>query len=225
MHSKAILSASLGGSVALLLAGCNTLLGIHPADDAVWDGDVSSGPGETASDDGGGLSGTTSTSSSGGGAAVDAQASYQSDAVAVWANWPMPNPPSSDLPNPQSYDASSPDFVYDNVTGLTWQRALDTATYADGGTWDQAVEYCASLELDDAGWRLPARIELISLLNVTEDPAIDPTNFPGTPADEFWTSSSLASDSSLAWYVDFGFSTNLIWPDSKANTHFIRCVR
>jgi hypothetical protein len=139
----------------------------------------------------------------------------------------MPNPPLPGLPNPESYDAGSPDYVYDNVTGLTWQKSLDTSTYPEGGTWAQAVQYCSDLTLDDAGWRLPARIELVSLLNTSQDPAIDPQSFPNAQANEaneFWTSTTLASNPSLAWQVNFGFSTNLIWPDSKTNTHYIRCV-
>jgi len=105
----------------------------------------------------------------------------------VWANWPMPNASDAGLVNPESYDASSTDLVRDTVTGLTWQKILDTSPVSDGGaeaislSWSEAVAYCANLSLDNGGWRMPARIELISLLNVTADPAIDPISFPDTP--------------------------------------------
>ena len=39
-----------------------------------------------------------------------------------WAMWPMPNPPTSGLPHPQSYDTSVPGTVLDRVTRLIWQR-------------------------------------------------------------------------------------------------------
>jgi hypothetical protein len=143
----------------------------------------------------------------------------------------MPNTPSDALPNPQSYDASSLDFVYDTVTGLTWQRTLETSVATDGGVvtlalpWDQAVAYCSNLTLDDGGWRLPARIELVSLLDVTQDPALDQSAFPDTPPDEFWTSTAFAKDPTWAWYVDFGFAVQLVAYDDKTAVHYVRCVR
>ena len=232
MRSKAKWALRLSVPVALAVAGCNTILGINPAQDAVWDGSIPTGDDSTAGGDDGSSSvqpGSSSSGSSGGGTG-DAQ-SFQSDAIAVWASWPMPNAADSGLPNPESYDASSLDFVYDTVTGLTWQRTLDTAVLGDGGTgtlslpWSQAVAYCSNLSLDDGGWRMPARIELISLLNVTQDPAVDPATFPGTPAEEFWTASSLAPNPASAWYVDFGFSVQLVAYDDKTASHHVRCVR
>lgn len=233
MRSTAIWGVYIGVPLALAIVGCNTLLGIHPADDAVWDGgelgDDGGGSGSSSGSSGGSSGGGTSSSS--GGASTDAQVAYQSDAVAVWANWPMPNSPGSGVPNPEAYDASSLDFVYDTVTGLTWQRTLETSVAADGGVvtlalpWAQAVAYCSNLTLDDGGWRLPARIELVSLLDVTKDPALDHTAFPDTPADEFWTSTSLAPNPASAWYVDFGFAVQIIAYDDKSAAHYIRCVR
>ena len=34
----------------------------------------------------------------------------------AWARWPMPNPTTAGLPNPQSYDTTTPGVVVDNVT-------------------------------------------------------------------------------------------------------------
>jgi len=134
----------------------------------------------------------------------------------------MPNSMAS-LPNPQSFDTPSDAVgaVVDRVTGLMWQRDLGDklATFAG------AKEQCDALSLagqDD--WRLPTRIELVSILDVTRiEPAIDLSAFPQTPSDWFWTASVAADDPRAAWYVYFYFG----YPktDSVANSFSVRCVR
>ncbi len=107
-------------------------------------------------------------------------------ADAVWATWPMPNSPSSGLPHPQSYDTSVAGTALDRVTGLMWEReasVLVTADYASIGVLDQASAYCANLAL--AGfhdWRLPTRIELVSIVDFGADPAENSTVFTVTGA-------------------------------------------
>src|SRR5262249_6415642 len=46
-----------------------------------------------------------------------------------WARWPMPNPPITGLPNPQSYETSTPGIVLDKLTGLMWERTVDANSY------------------------------------------------------------------------------------------------
>lgn len=113
-----------------------------------------------------------------------------------WAEWPMPNSPSSGLPNPSSYDTTSmPGVVIDNVTGLMWQRSVDANSY----TWADAKAYCSSLTVaGESDWRLPTEIELVSLLSPTA-PAIDPAAFPDAPSDAFWSASPLGGNASFAW--------------------------
>jgi hypothetical protein len=84
----------------------------------------------------------------------------------------MPNSPSSQLPHPQSYDTSVPGIATDLVTGLVWQRAGSAVSSGPNGdpvyALDQAVTYCAGLALGGfSDWRVPSRIELVSLLDVT----------------------------------------------------------
>jgi Protein of unknown function (DUF1566) len=139
----------------------------------------------------------------------------------AWASWPMPNTRSPGLPNPHSYDTQSDDVVVDRITGLMWQRILSGKflTLAD------AERDCDRLTLgghDD--WRLPSRIELVSLLDTARiQPSIDIDAFPGTPNDWFWTSSPDAADPTSAWYVYFYFG----YPktDNVTNTFSVRCVR
>ncbi len=143
-----------------------------------------------------------------------------------WAQWPMPNPAGVGLPNPVSYDTSTPGIVLDRVTGLVWQRAVDPNSY----TWDanagvgSAQFYCKSLVLAGGGWRLPSAIELASLVDFTRpSPAIDPNAFPTTPADYFWTSSPAASLPVSAW--DVTFNTGATSSDGVGSARRVRCVR
>jgi hypothetical protein len=131
--------------------------------------------------------------------------------------------------------------VKDTRTGLEWQQYVPS-TYgpacsdhyqttpkvgvsSDACTWSDAKRYCAGLSLDGAGWRLPTRMELESILdNSVESPAIAATAFPGTPADDFWSSSpSYYSPSSIGWKVMFGFGDTLLEIDVMPLR--VRCVR
>lgn len=133
----------------------------------------------------------------------------------------MPNPRLPGLPHPHDYDVSTPGVVVDRVTGLMWQRQLAN-TYA---SWQQARQRCESLSLaGQHDWRLPSRIELVTLLDTTRtQPSIDTDAFPATPNDWFWTSSRAADDPNAAWYVYFYFG----YPktDDVGNTFSVRCVR
>jgi hypothetical protein len=124
-------------------------------------------------------------------------------------------------PNLASYTDNGNGTVTDNVTGLMWHQAVPAGMI----TWDQAKAYCPTLALaGHADWRLPKRIELVSLVDFgRSSPAINTTYFPGTPSDWFWTSSTSAGSSSLAAYVDFGDGS--IKDDVWSDTNYVRCVR
>jgi Protein of unknown function (DUF1566) len=112
------------------------------------------------------------------------------------------------------------DSVVDNKTGLTWQRAPSSAVY----TWVQADGYCRGLGLGGASWRLPAVMELLSLIDAKGyDPAIDAAAFSNTPAAWFWSSSTSADVAGYAWIVDFqdGGSAS----DGVLSSFHVRCVR
>jgi hypothetical protein len=213
-----------------VLAGCNAVLGIHPALNEEWDGGRL-GDGAPAAVQ------TGSTGSTFAGSTSSAAGPTDAGPVAQWADWPMPNPPSivPSLPHPQSYDTSSPNIVTDRVTGLEWQAAGDGTLY----TYVDAVAYCAALQVPSAGggWRLPSRIELMSIVDNTQEPRIDGKAFAMPAGDAstvvaFWASSLLAGDNSHAWIVDFGMSTNLLVtaqiqpaPGQALGRSFVRCVR
>jgi hypothetical protein len=134
----------------------------------------------------------------------------------IWVHWPMPNPdaaiaPGIDaaLPNPMHYaagDAGEP--VLDLVTSLKWEPVAASAT-----TYLDAELHCLSLaQMLGGTWRVPTRIELVSLIDFTRAPTIDLDVF-AVPADagnagsgKYWTSSLAIPDSAptdLHWVVSF----------------------
>lgn len=162
------------------------------------------------------------------------------EASLFWARWPMPNPadaasaPALDgaidgpacfaeaaLPNPASYDASlgmgdaGIATVFDAVTKLTWQR--------DGSHPEtdpvMASNYCSMLL--GGGWRLPTRIELVSIIDFTRSgPAIDPI-FANTQKADYWSSSVYADDSGANYWV-VSFDDGSV---KSGGGSYVRCVR
>jgi len=103
--------------------------------------------------------------------------------------------------------------VLDTQTGLIWRR-----DYRERVSWDEALEYAASL---GNGWRLPTKDELMTLVNKDrENPASD---FPNMPSERFWASLSDVDYPSSAWSVYFGSgSASSIF---KTGDYDARCVR
>jgi Protein of unknown function (DUF1566) len=125
-------------------------------------------------------------------------------------------------PNLQSYTDNGDGTVTDNVTNLAWQQLTPSTDYTQAA----ALVYCGGLGLgghDD--WRLPALIELVSIVDTsTYDPSIDTTMFPGTPAIGFyWSSTPYAGDPSNTWGVYFnnGYATY----NDPSMAYSVRCVR
>ncbi len=134
------------------------------------------------------------------------------------------NAAGSETPCGDLATASEDEVVTDSLTGLMWQR-----TWAEHRTWQEALDYCGTTLNEGSGfsgftdWRLPNPHELLSIVDNSQfTPAIDNTVFPGTPSSYFWSSSSLASDTRNAWFVDFGYG--FVYPYDKTNDNNARCV-
>ena len=126
--------------------------------------------------------------------------------------------------------------IKDNRTGLIWQKCTmgQTTPNCTGGfgymTWLSANEYCKNLNLaPPRTWRLPNRNELQSLIDYSKStiPTIDTTFFPNTQ-DKYWSSSTYANNTGLAWIVNFAF-VDMAPIDKSAssspnNMYKIRCV-
>ena len=99
----------------------------------------------------------------------------------------------------RSYTDLGNGIIQDNVTGLMWQKATAPGTY----TWQQALDYCANLELGPySDWRLPAVNELSTLVDSnipSPGPTINTNYFPDTVASGgyYWSSTSIANDTNF----------------------------
>lgn len=108
----------------------------------------------------------------------------------------------------------------DTRTRLVWERAPDKVPRRQ----PEAVAYCDGLVLGGrTDWRLPTALELSSLIDVRRrDPAIDTTAFPGTPADNHWTSTPDPMSATRAFRVFF--LDGQVNPEATTMTALVRCV-
>ncbi len=149
------------------------------------------------------------------------------------ADWPMPDS-SEGAPVPLRYTATAL-VTHDEVTGLSWQRDLPNsylgctgkkASQGDRCTFAEARSYCAQLELEGMGWRVPTKIELESLLDLRPDHhGLDSMWFGPAPLDTHWTSSPLlyAKLAGNAYVVDPW--EGRVAPQQESQPSLVRCVR
>lgn len=199
MHHRlvAILAAALP-----IAAGCNAILG---ADNHTLKSGTGGTSGAAGSAGTGGVTGT-------GGSVVGPSCTDGSVTDGDVCGFLMPNPASApgNLPNRASYMRSGATNVKDNITGLTWEANVDQTVHR----WDEAIAYCQN---KGPGWRLPSRLELVTLVDFTiarPGPTLAPAYFgsesvwsavPDMPNNyrKFWTSSHAAYTTTMAWEVDF----------------------
>jgi len=175
----------------------------------------------------------------------DGQLNSPADTVAIRAGMPLPDTGQTRwystafgddgdyTINPMSFTDNGDGTIFDNVTGLTWQKCSmgqsgaecttgTTATY----TWDDAGTACVNLNLAGTGWHLPTRMELLTIVDYgTYYAAINGVYFPGTQSESsYWTSSTCARFGAFKWYVDF--STGSVGAGITLGTYYsVRCVR
>lgn len=120
----------------------------------------------------------------------------------------------------------------DNITGLVWQGcpAGKSGKDCSQGTaskvaWTNALSYCDGLDWGGAtDWRLPDRYEINSIEDLSvRTPSLDVTVFPLPATGTSWCSSTLASDTTVAWGGDFTYGQIRI--DFKTTPWYVRCVR
>ncbi len=148
----------------------------------------------------------------------------------------MPTPSSEDAaPNHQDYSDLGNGAVHDNVTCLVWEKSNPETQ----GTWQQSYDRCAALASENfAGygdWRLPTRIEMASITDVTLGSKGYPAVFDVTSGyyvtGSFWYKTILTdndatagNETNMVWgYGTNGFTSNAI---VRTNTNNVaRCVR
>jgi uncharacterized repeat protein (TIGR02543 family) len=138
------------------------------------------------------------------------------------ADWPVPR----FIGNMKSDGVTSNGTITDDLTGLVWLK--DAGCFATVGgiakgtdaassylTWPNALTWSATLKNGDctlsdgsvAGdWRLPSRKELQSLMDwQNANPALSTDHpFGNVQSYYYWSSSTYAGYTVLAWYVDVG---------------------
>jgi hypothetical protein len=126
-----------------------------------------------------------------------------------------------------SYRDNGDGMVTDLNTGLMWQQG-DSQNDGVGRAWQDAVDYCASLDLaNHTDWHLPTKLELISLVDVGifPGPTVNTTYFPHCRSNDYWSSSAHANIPGVAWAVHF--DSGYVNPHYKSDSLYVyvRCVR
>lgn len=193
--------------------GCELIIGIEPGQPRSGASSMAaSSDGSTNGSGGGqGPNGSSSTGGGGEGSGEGGGGELPCDDPA-WARW------SVDVAT--SYQVTN-DTVLDQVTSLMWERNVPMATHI----WDDARKRCEDLTVAGySDWRLPTRIELVTLVHYTKaNPAIDESTFGNNPSSGFWTASRYASDADASWVV--AFTVGLVYVDFNESLHYSRCVR
>ena len=156
---------------------------------------------------------------------MDVQGNYLADSATSWA------------------------MVRDNVTGLIWEVKTDDGTIHDKDntyTWydsnpatnggdagtpgagTDTEDFIAALNAESFGghtdWRLPTIKELAPIANLGRmAPAIDTEYFPNTVLSYYWSSTTYANGTYLAWRV--AFSHGYDYWDGKGGSYYVRAVR
>jgi hypothetical protein len=150
--------------------------------------------------------------------------------VDIYPEWPMPNDPGADdggAPNLESYTDNGDGTVTDDVTGLMWEQTggpgIDGGAIAGLYSIPQAFAYCSGLTLaGHSDWRLPSLLEGTTILDTEQSqPSINGTYFPGTNADNYWTSTPVATQA--GWSYTNWLSFGAVSDDNTGS--FVRCVR
>jgi hypothetical protein len=179
--------------------------------------------------DGGGTTLPPATGPDGGGACP----SLTGPADDAYPRWPMPNPPAASLPNPSHYTDLGNGTVRDEVTQLVWQK---TVAASQAFAWSTAATYCSSLTLpapQDSAWRVPTRIQALSLVDYTTLAAMDgpflgsgqPPGGKYTWTSTPWVVSQITTKPQDAWMVNFGGGGGLTSnAAAQTATEYVRCV-
>jgi len=133
-------------------------------------------------------------------------------------------------PNPRFTD-NGDGTVIDNLTGLIW---LKDANCFGGKIWADALSDCNELSTGSCGltdgsnagdWRLANYKELISLIDVENYNHALPTGHPFNIVQSgiYWTSSSGANSSEVAWTV--GMSFGYVESKYKSYSYYVWPVR
>lgn len=126
--------------------------------------------------------------------------------------------------------------LHDNGNTYSWYNPDTTSNGGIAGTQDGGS--CTDSDCDTHGfaeavnqeslcgasdWRLPTRVELISILHRGRvNPSIDANYFPNTASSNYWSARAAVANTGVAWIQHFGSGRD--GSDSKSNSHLVRLV-
>jgi hypothetical protein len=216
--SRARAAVAIVPALAASLAACNALVGLDQFEKVACSRSCDAG-----SIDAEGLDASDASDA----ADVEADAPFviplpDGASPTSWARWPMPNPDGGGGKGIATHSYSATDAaVVDGVTNLVWGLRLGSK---QAGDFDGALTHCR--EYDDAGtsWRLPTRIELVTLIDYmrTGGAAIDPV-FTGV-GGWVWTSSVVRPPTDPYKFWSVNFTTGEVGP-APAGAVTVLCVR
>jgi hypothetical protein len=135
-----------------------------------------------------------------------------------YAHFTISNVEGGSWPNPASYETTA-ELVVDQITGLVWERHSSP----DAMEWKQAKAHCGDLVIEGReDFRLPGRIELVTLLDFDRLPVIA-SPFEEVVSDYHWTSSAPLFVQGSAYTVYFGAGETTI-ANADPGRAFTRCV-
>ncbi len=127
-------------------------------------------------------------------------------------------------------------MVKDNVTGLIWENKMDERTIHnknDKYAWNESISiFIATLNGTYFGghndWRLPTIKELAYIVKYSipsPGPTIDTVYFPNTQSSGYWSSTTHAESTNLAWGVNFDNGIGGYNSKSGSRPSYVRAVR
>ena len=123
------------------------------------------------------------------------------------------------------HSASAEDggFFIDHVTSRIWSASPPTPH-----TLEEAAGFCAALDAGPGSkYRLPTRIELVTLLEPSLDPPHNST-FTDTQAGIYWTASNVIGDgvtaNNIFWVINFDTGQVTTTTYTGTEEAFVRCV-
>lgn len=134
-----------------------------------------------------------------------------------WAKWIMPNDDASATSDNQLTYSVSGTEVTDRTTKLVWQNA---------NTPSDAVDFEAARQICQSPWRLPSRIELVTLIDLSQ-PGTKMAPIFQAAQSAYWTSSEvrpLSKDAIRYWRVNFK-TGHVEQASVSGDPAFVRCVK
>lgn len=135
--------------------------------------------------------------------------------------------------------ALSNNCVKDGVTGLMWARYVPGADigpdndgklfWIDDTNDEDIFDFKDQANANSLGghsdWRVPNYIELLSIVVLENNPAIDATAFPSTQAGYHWTASTRKASTTMGWVVSFAEGHFVNQHDKATAKNYCRLVR